>query len=53
MFFPVKPGHTSYSEAAFPPLSVERAAEEEDRNLTGLFKKGVSKKWQFINFLWV
>lgn len=32
-FFPVKPGDTSHSEAAFPPLSMERAAEEEDRNL--------------------
>lgn len=37
-FFPVKPGDTSHSEAAFPPLSMGRAAKE-DRNLMPLLRE--------------
>lgn len=54
-FFPVKPGDTSRSEAAFSPLSMERAAKEEDRNLMPLlgevFSRGKEGKVEVYQFL--
>lgn len=54
-FFPVKPGDTSRSEAAFSPLSMERAAKEEDRNLMPLlrevFSRGREGKVEVYQFL--